>query len=312
MTRKFLLSGLLLQAGLCVLMLNQPAKAGQQPTPGATGKSQDQPVVREKTSVTTTTTTTKDDSWEIDGPVFLRSADPEPPGELIVKNIFAWETNKNSGDDDSSEFFYEFEAEYGLVENHELIFAMPFQIGDGNAEGNGDIELGWHWRLWEEDGNLPAFAIRNYLLLGTGHDSDGVDYLLRGLFTKTLTPGVTRLHVNPFLMVIDTEDDDDDALYPPFVMNYDDDEADERDFRWGVAVGVDHWLSEDLLLIADYIYASSEHEGYRDQHTAELGLDWHIDDCQTIGIATAVSLDGDSEGPCFAARISYMYSFGEK
>jgi hypothetical protein len=321
MTRKFFLYGVLLHGGLGVLMLNagvqaEPAKGGEQPPPSAAGKKQDQPVVHEKTTVTTTTTTTKDEGWEIDGPVFLRSADPEPPGELILKNIFAWETNKHTeGDeDDNSEYFYEFEAEYGLVENHELIFALPFEVGDGNAEGNGDIELGWHWRLWEEDGNLPAFAIRNYLFLGTGHESDGVDYMLKGLITKTITPGSTRLHLNPWLKVVDADDDeDDDVLYPPWIMaTLDDDEHEERDFQWGIALGMDHWLRENLLLIADYKYSSSEHEGYRDQHSAELGLDWHLDDCQTLGFATEVSLDGDSEGPCFAARISYMYSFGGK
>jgi hypothetical protein len=107
---------------------------------------------------------------------------------------------------------------------------MPFEIGDGNAEGNGDIELGWHWRLWEETDDMPAFAIRNYLFLGTGHDSDGVDWMLKGLFTKTITPGCTRLHLNPWLKVVDADDDDDDdVLYPPFIMaTLDDDDQEER------------------------------------------------------------------------------------
>jgi hypothetical protein len=308
------------QGGLAVLLFGAIAHAQQPTSNGAKPQrplslNQDKPVVRETTTVTTTTTTAPErDTWEIDGPVFLRSADPEPPGELIIKNIFAWETNKHTkgDDDDNSEYFYEFEIEYGLVENHELIFALPFELGDGNAEGNGDIELGWHWRLWEEDGALPAFAIRNILFLGTGHDSDGVDYMLRGLFTKTITPGCTRIHLNPWLKVVDADDDEDDVLYPPFVMaTLDDEEQEERDFQWGIAIGFDHWLVPDnLLLIADYQYSSSEHEGYRDQHKAEVGLDWHIDDCQTIAVATEVSLDGDNEGPCFSARVSYMYSFG--
>jgi hypothetical protein len=111
------------QGGLVVLLLGAVAQA-QQTKSGEvrsdrplslTSMSQDKPVVHEKTTVTTTTTTTKDEGWEIDGPVFLRSADPEPPGELIIKNIFEWETLKHSDDDDGSDFFYEFEVEYGLV-----------------------------------------------------------------------------------------------------------------------------------------------------------------------------------------------------
>lgn len=264
-----------------------------------------EPTERETTTVTTTTSVVREESWEISGPVFLRSADPEPPGEIIIKNIFEWETFKKS-DDDSSEFWYELEIEYGLIENHELIFEVPTQIGEGDE--NGDITLGWHWRLWEESDGWPAFAIRNYFTLPTGTGSEGVDYELRGLFTKTLIPGSTRFHVNPFLRVVDTDDDDEDPGIP-FIPN-EDEEDEERDFQWGVALGVDHWLRENLLLIADYKYSSSEHEGWRDQHTAELGIDWHIDERQTLGLAAEVSLDGDHEGPCFAARVSYMLSFG--
>ena len=300
MTKKLLLSSVLLQGGLGLLLFSagaqaEPAKrsqSGQAPQKPAspTSTKQDQPVVREKTTVTTQmTTNTRDKNWEIDGPIFLRSADPEPPGALVLKNNFEWETNKStSKDDDSSEFFYEVELEYGLVENHELIFAMPFQVGDGNAQGNGNIELGWHWRLWEEDGNLPAFAIRNIVLLGTGHESKSADYTLKGLFTRTLVPGSTRLHVNPFLSTINSDDsDDDEILYPPFI--YTEEEQDKRDFRWGVAVGVDHWLRENLLLIVDYRYESSEYEGNRDQHLAEVGLDWHVL-AFTAGVSVIVGL----------------------
>ena len=135
MTKKLFLSGALLQSGLGLLLLSagaqaeppkgsQGSQAPQKPASPANPK-QDQPVVHEKTSTTTTTKTSKE-SWDIDGPIFLRSADPEPPGVAVLKNIFEWETNKSlRHDDDSSEFFFEEELEYGLVENHELILAMP-------------------------------------------------------------------------------------------------------------------------------------------------------------------------------------------
>lgn len=271
----------------------QTTSADRNPSPGLV---RDRPVSLRLTSFQEsemermTTSDSAEESWEIDGPVFLRSADPEPPGEVVIKNIFEWETTKDDGDDD---FEYELEIEWGVVENHELIFETPFEIGDGRVDGNGDLTVGWHWRLWKEHDGWPAFGMRNYVRIPTGVDSSGVDYEWRGLITKTLIPGTTRLELNPFVASINGNN-----------------EEDARPFRWGVAIGIDHRLRDDLLLIADYIYANGELERTRDNHSAEFGLDWHIDERQTLAFATEVGLDGDSDGASLAARISYILSFG--
>lgn len=241
------------------------------------------------TSTTSTTTTTMSESWEIDGPVFLRSADPEPTGEGIIKNIFSWDTNKKTDDD----FEYELEIEYGIAPNHELIFELPVALGDGHVDGNADITLGWHWKLWDEQDWIPAFAMRNYGRFPTGVDSSGVDYKWRGLFTKTITPDLFRLHFNPFFSCI-AGDNNENA----------------RAFQWGAAIGADYKLCDNLNLIGDYIYSNGEDEGTRDNHTAELGLDWSIDRCNTLGVATRVGLDGDDNGTALGVSISYMYSWG--
>jgi hypothetical protein len=247
----------------------------------------------EKTIVTTKESSTTG-SWEIDGPVFLRSADPEPPGEVVIKNIFGWETTRGGGSDD---FEYEFEIEWGVVENHELIFALPWELGDGRIDDNGDAEIGWHWRLWEEHDGWPAFAMRNIVMVPTGVDSAYVDYIWRGLMTWTITPGATRFHVNPLLKVANRDYDNEDV----------------RPFQYAMAVGIDHWLiSDELLLITDYIYSHGETRGTRDNHTGELGLDWHFTERQTLGVAAEVGLDGDSNGPTFGVNISYMFDVGGK
>lgn len=244
--------------------------------------------VKDTTKVTTKTTTIHEEDWSITGPIQLRSADPEEPGELEVKNIFGWVTGH--GDDDYS---YELELEYGLVENHELILAGTFEtLGDGRQEGNGDIELGWHWRLWKEDGWIPAFAMRNYVFFPSGTESSGVDYQFRGLFTKTIVENAARAHANVFLTAVDSDEDE------------------ERDFQWKVLLGADHRLNDNLNLIIDYRHESSEEYGHRNNHAVDVGLDWEIDDRQTIGLVTEVGIDGDESGPNVGAKISYILSFG--
>lgn len=229
-------------------------------------------------------------TWLITGPIRLRGADAEEPGELEIKNIFGWSTTRSGGDDD---FSYELELEYGLVENHELILSVEFEdIGDGRQDGNGDTTLGWHWKLLPEKDLLPAFAIRNFVTFPTGTGSSGVDYELRGLFTKTLIDGKMRGHFNPFL------------------ISDNGDEEDIRNFRWGALAGVDYRVSDSLVLIGDYRYESGEEEHTRDNHALDLGFDWRIDDRQTIGFVTEIGIDGDTHGPALEARISYILAIG--
>jgi hypothetical protein len=237
-------------------------------------------------------------SEEIDrvlsGPYFLRSADPEPLGVLEFKFIYAFETY----DEEDDEHEGEFELEWGIAENIEFLLATSAVLGDGLVEGNGDITvLGLHTRFWEEDGWIPAFAMRNQVRLPTGYHSSGVDYTARGLFTWTLIPEVSRLHFNPFVTSINGD-------------NYEEDEDEDfegiRRFRWGAAIGADCMAVEDVIFTAAYKVQSSELKGDRDSHSMEIGMDWEFAEGQELGLAWEFSLDGDTAGPDFIARISYI------
>lgn len=231
----------------------------------------------------------EEETWDIAGPIRLRSADPEPTGDLEFKNIFDFSTSSDGSDDDLE---YEFEIEYGIAPNHELIFELPVQLGDGSVKGNADITLGHHWRLWKEQELLPAFAIRNYLRLPSGHDSSGVDWELRGLLTKSIIPNKFRLHLNPFLKNVNGHNQED-----------------YRHFQWGAIVGVDYRINKCLTIQADYIHETSESEGWRNQHTAEVGLEWKIAPQHELAFVTRADLDGDSEGENWGFGISYIFEF---
>lgn len=228
-------------------------------------------------------------TWGIVGPIRLRSADPEELGGLEIKNKVDYSTSSDGTDDDTE---YELEIEYGIAENHELIFEVPVELGDGGVDGNADITLGWHWRLWKEQDTLPAFALRNYIRVPSGYRSSGVDYKLVGLLTKSIIPEKFRLHLNPFLESVNG-----------------DNEEDARDFQWGAIVGFDYKLADNLALNMDYVHETSESEGERNQHTAEVGLDWKFAEHQTLAFVTRAGLDGDGAGENFGCTLSYIWSF---
>ncbi|MCB0074673.1 MAG: hypothetical protein KDE20_24575, partial [Caldilineaceae bacterium] len=217
-----------------------------------------------------------DENWDLAGPYEMRSADPEEYGVLEVKNIFGWSTTRGESD----EFEYEFEVEWGCAENHELIFEVPVELGDGRVDGNGDAEFGWHWRLWKEQDWLPAFAMRNFVRVPTGIESSGVDYEWIGLITKSIIPGALRFDANPYIKSVNG-----------------DNEEDARHFLWGARVGLDWQVHPGLVLVALYRYEAGELEGTRDNHSLQVGGEWEFAEHQELGFSGLVGLDGDANGP---------------
>ncbi len=175
--------------------------------------------------------------------------------------------------------------------DHHLILELPVEIGDGEVEGNADLTLGWHWRLWREQDWMPAFAMRNLIRIPSGVDSDGVDYEFRGLFTKSITPNQLRLQVSPSFKVV----------------NGDIHEG-ERSFQWEVYAGFDYRLSDAAALNLNYIFGSSASNGVGDQHAIELGVDWDIAEHQMLALGTRLGLDGDDEGDNWGIKLSYIFS----
>lgn len=206
-----------------------------------------------------------------------------------MRNMFEYAKASGDGGD---EYEYELEFDYGFAPNHHLIFEVPLELGEGAVAGNGDVTLGWHWRLWEEQAVLPAFALRNYVRFPTGYDSSGMDYELKGLFTKSIIPDKLRLHLNPFLKSVNGDIVED-----------------ARHFQWGCAVGADYRITEDVDLVFDYVHESSETPGHRNQHSLDFGANWQIAPNHKLGFNFRAGLDGDGDGEDFGVGIAYTISF---
>jgi hypothetical protein len=242
--------------------------------------------LRQAAESTTVTTTETVGGWTLDGPYFLRSADPLPPGELELKFIYSYEDEAHGHAHELG-----FALEWGMADNIEFILETEVEVGDGRVDGNGDIEeLGFHIRHWEENGWMPAVATRHLVRLPTGYHSDGVDYLGRALFTWTLAPECLRLHFNPWLKSVNGNR-----------------EEDTRWFQWGAAVGFDYRVNEELVIVADYQNSSSEEFGSRNQHSIELGADWEFAENRLLAFGTEFEVDGDDSGSNIVASVSYIF-----
>jgi hypothetical protein len=135
--------------------------------------------------------------------------------------------------------------------------------------------------------------MRNYLRTPSGYNSSGVDWMAKGLITKTIVPGKMRFHANPWLELVNGNN-----------------EEDARHFQWGIALGADYKLADNLVFIWDYQHANGELDGTRNNHQLEFGLDWAVADKCKLGFSTIVGLDGDDQGPNWGMGVSYILELG--
>ena len=263
---------------------------------------------------TTITTYDESDSWDLKGPYYLRSADPLEAGMIDLKFIYGYQTTSDGTDDDND---LAFALEWGMTEDITMYVETGLRLGDGKVEGNADIKaFGFHTRFWREDGWIPAVAMRNEMRIPTGYHSSGVDYEARLLVTKSIVPGTFRAHFNPFLRLVNGENSVEHGGHNRDWWGWGCDDWDDHDcepdprhFQWGLAAGVDWRLTEDLVLIADYLHRSSIHRGDRNQHIFEFGADWKLAENHMLAFGSEVGLDGDSQEANWGMKIAYIFSF---
>lgn len=226
-----------------------------------------------------------DRAYGIGGPWRLRSADALKPGTMSIRNEFNWSTGYRGGDDEAA---YALSIDYGIAPMHHLsLETTSIDLGDGGTTGNGDVRFGWHWQLLKEDDWRPSFALRNYIRVPTGYESSGVDYELRGLFSKSVADHV-RIHVAPFLKSVNGDNVED-----------------VRYFQWGAAIGSDWKISDTLDLVLDYVHETSQTEGLRNQHSLDAGFIYEIAKGHKIGVNGRVGLDGDGVNGDWGAGVFY-------
>jgi len=242
----------------------------------------------------------------IRSPLFFDDANVQPTGTMdfrlrfdyLTESSYSIPSNSRGGaeDDDAA---IGLQWYWGPCDNVEVFADLPINLGDGNYtgdgfEGNYDLSIGMSYKFWEEGTFaewMPAFALKGTMRTPTGYHSSGIDGELRGLWTKTIA-GDLRGHFNAFAATINGDND-----------------VNARDFQWGFVFGADMPISDarDLWLMLDYIHRSSEHDGNGNMNMLEAGLEWKVDDSQSVHFTTQVGLDGDGDTPNWGARLAYTY-----
>lgn len=119
---------------------------------------------------------------------------------------------------------FELEYLYGFAPNTHLNVGIDSSIGgragtDDTRFDAGDVSVGVFHNFNREYDNTPAFSARADAYLPTGRDSQGVDFRLRGIASKTIGQ-YDRLHVNVDLNVNMEADDGERSVVPGVILGY--------------------------------------------------------------------------------------------
>lgn len=235
----------------------------------------------------------------VDTFVSLEDGQPGEPGEFEFEMKWGWEmlsTRKGPLKEHAhSTFGFEAEVEYTLqgsefLNNTQLSLAVPLELGNGHVEGNGDVTFGWQQRWVKENGMMPTLATLAEMRIPTGIGSSGVDGTLTGIVAKDVGPGTAFFN-----------------LWGKTANG--DNIEDVRYFQWGFRTGYKYRLNEQIAIVGDYSYQSSEEYGHGDLDVLEFGGEFRINDHLTIGPGIQIGLDDNEETPDVGAGIQLKYSF---
>jgi hypothetical protein len=120
----------------------------------------------------------------------------------------------------------QFSVEYlhGVILNGHISIGIDPAIG-GRTDNNdtdfdiGNLSVGFFYNFNREYDDVPAFAVRTDVALPTGSGSQGVDFRLRGIASKTVGD-YDRLHLNLDLDIKTNPDTGDRSIIPGLILGY--------------------------------------------------------------------------------------------
>lgn len=258
----------------------------------------------------------------VDDIFLIREANPNvSQGQWQFELAVGWDIWK-SGDGNDDNITLTPSIKYGITDDFNIeLEVLPINFGDGSRiegvedfnnntglfeddddakDGLGELNFKMFWRLWEEQGLAPAFAMWSEIRIPSGENSEKFDGTLHFNFTKTMWDGV-RGHLAGFIKTANGSKGD-------YNQN---NIGDRRDFQWGVGTGMDFALDDQNLLVVNYLNHSSQYDGNSTTNSVELGWVHHLSDTQQLQIATRYNdtNGGFEEGPRWSTNIQWSVAW---
>lgn len=117
---------------------------------------------------------------------------------------------------------FEIEYLYGFAPNTHLNIGIDPSIESDNDETEfsiGDLSVGVLHNFNREYNNTPAFALRGDVAFPTGNDSEGIDFRLRGIASKTVGQ-YNRLHLNLDANFTTETEEEERSFIPGVILGY--------------------------------------------------------------------------------------------
>ena len=211
----------------------------------------------------------------------MENAFPVPFRALQFQNVIRFEES-NRGD---KIYRVEPELRWGLARSGFLSVRSQLAFGPGVSRDSGNLRVQGFYNTSRETSALPATALVLGTTLPTGHDSAGVDGLIRGILTKSA--GVAQF-------ILNAELDKIGAAQPA-----------ERDFRYRFGMGAD--FGAGSLVRTGLLVEQSESRGEVSLWRMQAGLFHHF--TPTIAIALGAEVGLSSSAPAYQIILGYQHTF---
>lgn len=223
---------------------------------------------------------------ESGNPTQLTDASPIAYQSWELQSTFRYE--RLDGNEDRFTLAPRFQT--GIAEHTQFSLEVPILMGEADQEGSGDLIPEIFYNFHREHDNLPAAAVAASLRIPTGEDSDVTETQLKLLLSKEVVPG------RP-----------DGSVHANFAWGHlFDEDGDERDDRLIVAAGYSQRLTNDTLMLADYVYEQQREEDL-EFHLLEAGARLNFNGRTVLTGALATGLSNDSPDLRVTTGIQYTF-----
>lgn len=197
-----------------------------------------------------------------------------------------------TGIEGEAEFLYGFKKNWHLSVGLDPKFA---DNGTGRRRGDiGDLSVGVQHNFNREIGNTPAFGIRADAYLPTGRGSQGVDFRLRGIASKSFRQ-YSRLHLNLDLQVDNSPAAGDRRTQPGIILGY--------------SQPLGYPTRFDRTLVAQVGYRANPTRGQRGLVNIGVGLRQQVTPKSVFDVGITSDVSGGANRESFKLVAGYSTAF---